>query len=146
MVIVLSETEYCDPYSVNGRELDLLTRTAELVGCRIVCLPNDFAEYGGAEVVFDYVPKFLPAVPAVWVGYIPSEQRYREVFEAAASKGIHLLNTPEQYQLAMEFSRFYPLLAKLTPRSAVVSSMAGVPEAALEVRYPLFVKGSIKSN
>jgi hypothetical protein len=36
-----------------------------------------------------------------------------------SSEGVHLVNTPTQYQTAMEFDRFYPLLGELTDARTV---------------------------
>lgn len=146
MIIVLSEAEFRDTSSVNGRELELLTQTARLLGCRVVPLPDDLSEYGGAAGVLDYVPDHFPEIPAVWVGYIPSPERYSAVYDACQSKGIRLVNTPDQYRRAMEFSRFYSAIHDLTPRSTVVSSLAEVVAGADEIGYPVFIKGSIKSS
>lgn len=146
MMIVLSEAEFRDTSSVNGRELELLTQTARLLGCRVVPLPDDLNEYGGAAGVLEYIPDFFPAVPAIWVGYIPTPERYSAVYDACQRKGIRLVNTPDQYRRAMEFSQFYPFLHDLTPRSTVVSSGEEVAKAAQEIGYPIFIKGSIKSN
>ncbi len=146
MIVVLSEAEFRDSSSINGRELERLTQTAQMLGCRVVPLPDDLNEYGQVDQIFDYVPDYAPAIPGVWIGYIPSPERYAQVYEAASRKGIRLVNAPLQYRRAMEFDQFYPIIHDLTPRSRIVSSLDDLADAALDIGYPVFVKGSIKSN
>jgi ATP-grasp domain, R2K clade family 3 len=146
VIAVLSESEFRDTSSINGRELERLTQTAQMLGCRIVPLPDDLNAYSGVDQIFDYVPDYAPAIPGVWIGYIPSPERYAQVYEVASRKGILLLNTPAQYRRAMEFDQFYPIIHDLTPRSLIVSDLADVSGAAQDIGYPVFVKGAIKSN
>jgi hypothetical protein len=82
----------------------------------------------------------------VMVGYIPTVERYSAIYEAALGKRIRLLNDPAQFQLAMEFDRFYPVLHDLTPRSVVVRSSAECAGAAATLGFPVFVKGAVKSR
>jgi hypothetical protein len=146
VIVVLSEAEFRDASSVNGRELERLTETAQMLGCRIVPLPDDLNVYGHVDRIFDYVPEYAPAIAGVWIGYIPSPERYAQVYEAAFRKGIRLVNAPLEYRRAMEFDRFYPLIHDLTPRSRIVSDIPDLPDAARDIGYPVFVKGGIKSN
>ena len=67
-----------------------------------------------AENALAWLPEFGPPVAGHWAGYIPANERYEAIYRAAAAKGVHLVNTPTQYQTAMEFDRFYPLLGELT--------------------------------
>ena len=146
MIIVFSEAAFHPPTSLNARELHAVTEAARLFGCRVYPVPPDFETYGTAEDVLAYVPHFDKAVPGVWVGYIPSLERYTALYEAARARSIHLLNTPAQYQTAMEFDRFYPLLGQLTPASRVVHSIDDCATIGAELGFPVFVKGAVKSN
>ena len=51
-----------------------------------------------------------------------------------------------QFQTAMEFDRFYPLLGDLTPESVVASSLEELASSRISLPFPVFVKGAIKSN
>lgn len=146
MIAVLSEAEFRDTATTNGRELALLTETARLLGCRVIPLPDDLNGQDSLDQVFDYVPDFSPKIPGIWVGYIPSPERYASVYTAASRKGIRLVNTPEAYRRGMEFDRFYPVIHDLTPRSLIVDSMNDVADAGQRLGFPIFVKGSVKSN
>lgn len=83
MIVVLSEAEFRDKYSVNGRELHRLTNMAQLLGCRIIPLPDDLSVYGDVEDVFAYAPDDASA--GLWIGYIPTRvskaRRKRDVNE-----------------------------------------------------------------
>ena len=73
-------------------------------------------------------------------------ERYRAIYQAAAAKGARLVNTPAQYQTAMEFDKFYPLLGDLTPESLVLSSVDLLATVEEQLGFPVFVKGAVKSN
>lgn len=146
MLIVLSEAPFHPPTSLNSRELHTLTETARLFGCRVVPLPPDIDTAEQVDDAFALIPHFDSPVTAVWIGYIPSVARYAAVYEAARARSIHLLNTPEQYQCAMEFDRFYELLGDLTPASRVLRSADACATVGAELGFPVFVKGAVKSN
>ena len=146
MLVVLSEASFFPPTSLNARELSTITEAARLYGCRIYPLPPDVEAPEDVADAFAYIPQRDEPVPAVWVGFIPSVARYAAVFEAAQQRSISLLNTPDQYQTAMEFDRFYAPLGDLTPESRVIRHADECASIAKEMGYPVFVKGSIKSN
>jgi hypothetical protein len=146
MVVVLSEASFTDTSSINARELNAITEAARMFGCRVYPLPPNFDICETAENAFAYVPTFDTLRPGIWVGYIPAPERYTAIYEAALNRNIGLVNTPDQYQTAMEFDRFYPLLGDLTPKSRIVTASDQVATAARELGFPLFVKGAVKSN
>jgi hypothetical protein len=146
MVVVLSEDSFVDPNTINGRELRATVEAARMFGCRIYPIPLDFVVCETAENALAYLPEFDPPTPAIWAGYIPAVERYRAIYQAAAAKGVRLVNTPAQYQTAMEFDKFYPLLGDLTPQSVVVSSVDDLSTVEAQLGFPVFVKGAVKSN
>jgi hypothetical protein len=146
MVVVLSEDSFVDPNTINGRELRATVEAARMFGCRIYPIPLDFDVCETAENALAYLPSFDPPVAGIWAGYIPAVERYAAIYVAAAAKGVRLINTPAQYQTAMEFDKFYPLLGALTPESIVLSSVDELSAVAQRLEFPAFVKGAIKSN
>jgi hypothetical protein len=146
MLVVLSEDSFVDPNTINGRELRATVEAARMLGCRVYPMPPNFEECGTAENALVYMPDFDPPVAGVIAGYIPSSEHYSAVYEAAAAKGVRLVNSPVQFQTAMEFDKFYPLLGELTPESAVVSSIEELSTVRQRLPFPVFVKGAIKSN
>jgi hypothetical protein len=117
-----------------------------MFGCRVCPVPPDFTLCETAENALAYVPDFDPPVPGVVAGYIPAVDHYAAIYAAAAAKGVRLVNTPAQYQTAMEFDKFYPLLGELTPESLIVSSIEELFSIPQRLSFPVFVKGAIKSN
>src|SRR6185369_5961420 len=99
-----------------------------------------------AENALAYVPAFDERLPGVWVGYIPSYERYEAIYQAALNHNVQLVNSPLEYRRAMEFDQFYPLLAELTPKSLIVEDVAQIAEVERELGYPVFVKGAVKSD
>jgi hypothetical protein len=146
MIVVLSEDSFVDPNTINGRELHATVEAARMFGCRIFPIPPDFDVCETAENALAYLPAFDPMVSAIWAGFIPSVERYTAIFDAAAAKGVRLINSPSEYQTAMEFDKFYPLLRELTPDSVVISSMDELSIVQTRLEFPVFVKGAIKSN
>jgi hypothetical protein len=146
MVIVLSEDSFVDPNTINGRELRATVEAARMFGCRIYPIPLDFEVCETAENALAYLPECDPPVLAIWAGYIPAVERYRAIYEAAAAKGVRLINTPAQYQTAMEFDKFYSLLGDLTPESMVLSSADELATVEQRLGFPVFAKGAVKSN
>lgn len=146
MVVVLSEASFRDRGTLNGRELQAITETAQLFGCRIYGLPPDLSEVGSVESIFAYVSTFEPPVPGIWIGYMPTLPHYTAIYDGAAQVGIQLVNSPAQHQMAMEFDKFYPVIKELTPASAVAESVEGCVAAAGQLGFPLFVRGAVKSN
>jgi len=119
-MIILSETSDRPYPTPSARDTAALTEAARLVGCRVIHIPPTFDQCGSAAGALAHVAVQEGPTPAVWVGFIPSPDRYTAIYEAALAKRIRLLNDPDQFRLAMEFDRFYPLLGDLTPESAVV--------------------------
>jgi hypothetical protein len=146
MIVVLSENAYVDRHTLNGRELHQIAETARLLGCRVYPIPCNFDDCGDANNALAYVPSFSPAVFGVWVEYIPDMARYTAIFEAALAKGVRLMNDPAEFQTALEFDRFYPLLGDLTPQSIVFTNENEIDQVEATLAYPVFIKGAVKSN
>jgi hypothetical protein len=82
--------------SPSTRDLERLTEAARLLGLRVYRLPTDFSQEVGPEQALAYVQTSGEACPAVWVGYLPTPERYTAFYEAAWQQGIRLVNTPEK--------------------------------------------------
>ncbi len=146
MIVVLSEDSFVDRQTINGRELAALTQTARLFGCPVYPIPPNFEICETAENALTYVPQFEPSVLGIWFGYIPTVEHYTAIYRAAIAKGIRLVNSPSEYQTAMEFDRFYPQLRELTPASIVCTDLQDLEAISTTFCYPVFIKGAIKSN
>lgn len=145
MLVVLSETSK-NVSSVNARENQAITEAARLFGCRVYAIPSDFEECLTAENALAYIPKFDQTVLGVWVGFIPTYERYSAIYQAAIKRNIYLVNTPDQYRRAMEFDQFYPLLGEMTPKSLVIEDTSQLDLVERELGYPVFIKGAVKSD
>jgi hypothetical protein len=145
MVVVLGE-ESTRKTSLNAQEMQAVLEAARLYGCRVYPIPPDFTVCETAENALAYLPTFEAPILGVWVGYIPTIDRYSAIYDAALDKGVRLINSPEQHQTAMEFDRFYPLLHDITPKSVIVESLTELPSVTTQLKFPVFVKGAVKSN
>ncbi|ABX06929.1 MAG TPA: DUF4343 domain-containing protein [Herpetosiphon sp.] len=146
MVVVLSEATVQHQHTTNARELNRITETARMLGLRVYSLPSEPTQWQVIDDVLAYVPSFDQPQIGIWVGYIPTPAQYTALYQAASAHNIWLINTPEQYQTAMEFDRFYPLLEQLTPESCIITELDQLPTAVASLGLPVFVKGAIKSN
>ena len=145
MIVILSEVPKRTS-TVNVRETEAITQAAHMFGCRVFHIPSDFEECETAENALAHVPEFDERLLGIWVGFIPTYERYEAIYRAALQKNIQLVNSPEQYRRAMEFDQFYPLLQGLTPKSLVIEDVSQLTQVASELGYPVFVKGAVKSN
>ncbi len=145
MVVVLGE-ESVRKTSVNALETQAILEAARIFGCRVFMMPADFSQCETAENALAYVPDFEPSVLGIWVGYIPTLEHYTAIYQAALLKGVKLINSPAEHQMAMEFDHFYPHLRDITPRSIIVESKPQLEQQATMLKFPLFVKGAVKSN
>jgi hypothetical protein len=146
-VVVLVESLESSQPTASTRDIAASASAARLVGCRVYEIPADFERCGTAENALCHIPDQKAATTTLWLGFIPSPQRYVALEEAARAKDLIFCNTLAQHQDAQEFDRFYPKLAELTPKSCIIES----PEesaAAFETvgGGPVFVKGVIQSR
>lgn len=145
MVVVLAD-DVIDKTSLNAIENREIIEAAQMYGCRVYTIPSDFSVCETAENALAYVPIFDEPVLGVWSGFIPTYERYQAIYNTALTKNIRLINTPRQHQIVMEFSKFYPLITHLTPKSVVIDNLSQLPSATQELEFPVFVKGGVKSN
>ncbi|MEW6210234.1 MAG: ATP-grasp domain-containing protein [Acidobacteriota bacterium] len=72
--------------------------------------------------------------------------KYEELYNALLDFGIRLLHSPEQYLLASELPRWYPLLSDLTPRSVWFDQPLSASEIEGLFSWPIFIKGSRQTS
>ena len=145
-MIVLSESSSRPYPTANARDITVMTETAKLAGCRVVYIPPTFDDCGTADNALAHVAMQTGMTDGVLLGYIPTLERYTAIYRAALAKRIRLLNDPVEFQRAMEFDLFYPLIRDLTPRSVLVQAADQCPVATASLGYPVFVKGLVKSR
>lgn len=102
-MIVLSEATGQIELSASANENRLMTKAAQIVGCKVYYIPRDFARCGTAENALWHIPEYTEETTSIWVGYIPEFERYEAIYHAALAKGIKLINTPLQHKTALEF-------------------------------------------
>ena len=145
-MIVFSEfSSHLSP-SASAADLRKATEAANLTGCQVYYIPQDFEQCETAENALAYAPRQNHASSAVWIGYIPTPERYSAIYEAALDKGIRLLNSPDEHLNAQEFDRTYPRLTGLTPASIIVTAESECAAAGKHLGFPVFVKGAVQSR
>ncbi len=122
------------------------TEAAALQGWRVVAIPSEFGEDVSAADALDALPYFPEIQPAIWIGYIPTPDRYLALQNAALAKNIHLLNDLDAHLLAQEFDRYFPFLEGLTPKSVILRSAEEAAAAAEWLGFPIFVRGTVQSR
>jgi len=145
-VLVLSEAVLGPPATRSVRDNQEITEAAKLAGCRVYYIPSNFDECETAENALWHVPEQERETPAVWIGFIPSADRYGDVYTAAAAKRIRLVNTPEEHWDGLEFDRAYPKLVGITPETVILDHPAEWPRAAEQLGFPVFLRGAVRSR
>jgi len=144
--ILLAETPTLLSPSPSRDDIERSLHAARLAGWRVWEIPPDFSLCETAEIALDHVPRQNEETPTVWLGYIPDFERYEAIYDAARTKNLVLLNSPEQHRTVQEFDFAYPFLEGLTPRSLTVHSREEALARGEEIGFPLFVKGAIQSR
>jgi hypothetical protein len=145
-MIVLSEDRESLTPSASARENRIATETAKLLGFRVYYIPEDFSRCENAENALAHIPVQDKEQWGIWVGYIPTPERYEAIYTAALRRRIRLLNTPEQHLTAQEFDRAYSQLQGLTPESLVLTSPQQCTQAVQTLELPVFVRGAVQSR
>jgi hypothetical protein len=146
-MIVLSEAmPHEEPGSGSARDILEATEAARLAGCRVYYIPKDFSECETVENALWHIPEQDTPTLAIWIGFIPSPERYEAIYQELLRKRIHLPNTPQQHLVAMEFDRSYPLLAGLTPESFILTDGQDWTSTGDRLGYPVFVRGATRSR
>lgn len=146
MVVVLFEESIQNPTSINNQEIAKVAEVARMFGCQAYPFPSHFEEGQTAEDALKSLTHFEKPTVGIWVGFVPTLQRYNEVYKAATQKNLFLVNTPEQHQTIKEFDLYYPMLGELTPRSQIITRVEDCDLLTEEISFPLFVRGAGKSN
>lgn len=120
------------------------TEGASLAGWRVVGIPGTMDSLSEAEDALAHLPDFDGNAVGIWIGFVPSPERYAFLHQAASEKGIQLLNDPSQYQFAQEFHRYYPLISEFTAPSLIVGSVEELE--GMDLQFPLFLRGSVQSR
>lgn len=123
-------------------QLHRLTEEAKLNDIKICYIPENFDDFSAHDSLA-WCPYFDTEIPGFIVGYIPTKERYQELYDAALEHNVKLINSPEESNRIMDFEEFYPLIKDLTPESWIVKDLN---ELEHNLPYPLFVKGVIKSQ
>jgi len=145
-MIVLSEATTQRGATASARENQTATETARILGIPVHYIPEEIPHGFTAKDCLAYIPTQLDETTGIWIGFIPTPERYAEIYQAALSKGIRLVNTPEEHLRSQEFDRAYPFLTDLTPESRIITSATECRDVVSGLGLPLFVKGVIQSR
>ena len=75
MLVISDEPEQLGN-SGSARECRRKTEVARLLGFQIITIPPEFERSGSAEAALWSLPTFSRPRRAVWVGFLPSVERY----------------------------------------------------------------------
>ncbi|MGB3509966.1 MAG: ATP-grasp domain-containing protein [Microcoleaceae cyanobacterium] len=145
-MIVLTEDSTKDFYSASANDLKIATEAAKIMGYQVHYIPEDFSICETAENALAHIPKQPQETLGLWIGYIPTPERYQAIYNTAIRKGIKLLNSPEQHLTVQEFDRAYPKLLDLTPESIIITNQSECQTIIERLEFPVFVKGVVQSK
>lgn len=148
-LIIFSEARDDIIASPSAQDMIYMTRTAQLVGCPTYFIPKDFSDCKTAENALWHVPVQEKEAIGIWLGFIPSPERYNAIYEAALRRNVRLINNHDEHLRALEFDRSYPLLVGITPSSEVLiegSTPTEWRDAGARLGFPIFVRGAARSR
>lgn len=131
--------------SASGRDLARSTEAARLAGFQLFFVPVDLP--AGVEVE-DVLANLTPSIhgeTALFIGYIPSFERYEKLASAVLGKGYRVLVQPSAHRQMLEMDLASEALGDLSPPFAVITDEAQAEPAVRSLGYPLFLKGSVQS-
>jgi hypothetical protein len=146
MVVVFYDESLRNPHAIDNLETRQVVETARMYGCYTYLLPAATGYAIAAVDALANLPNFDRPQVGIWAGFIPSQSKYAAVYAAAADKNVFLVNDPIQHQTALEFDRYYPLLGNLTPQSITITNSNECAAAGVQLGFPVFVRGAVKSN
>lgn len=135
-MIVFSEAG-TSPRTFMEQQIARLTAEAQQNDIKVVHIPESF-EFNSALDALCWCPTAFEETTGFVIGYIPSEKRYQEIYDAALQHNIRLINSPEESNRIMDFECFYPLIEDLTPESWIIKSEKDLKR---DFEYPVFIKG-----
>ncbi len=144
MILLTESPPDLDPDKLDG-DIVGQTKAALEAGLEVAFIPLGRALEEGDDPVAA-LPHHATPTDALWIGHIPSRERYEAVFRGALAKNVRLINDPETHLRITEFDRWYGRLEGLTPRSYVVRSVDEVDAAIAQVGLPTFIKGAVLSK
>lgn len=144
-MIIISEASSQITSSASSRDLEIYTEAAKLIGFKVYHIPQDYSVCENAENAVFHISTQIAETIGIWIGYIPTFERYEQIFNALISKNIRLINPPDEHILVQEFDKFYPKIAELTAKSKTINDISEIKNAINEIGFPVFLKGTIQS-
>ncbi len=80
------------------------------------------------------------------VGRLGAFDDYAGMYAELLSKGVRLINSPEEHELASELPEWYPVLKSMTPRSVWWRKAPSPVDILAEFQLPVFIKGSRQTS
>jgi len=111
-------------------------------GLHCLLLSSDAAAMGE----YRFSTAFQPGNPAIWRGWMMSDQEYRQLCSAVAKKGVEMMTSPEAYLRCHYLPGWYDLCREFTPETEVVAADADFDALLSRLPWPaFFVKDYVKS-
>lgn len=131
--------------SASGRDLARSAEAARLAGFRLFFVP---LELPAGVSVADALSNLAPVTdrqPALFLGFIPTPERYAELSAAVAAKGYEVVVAPTAHRQMLEVDLSAKALGELTPPLVVIEDAADAVRVAAPLGFPLFLKGVVQS-
>jgi len=142
-MIVLSEYSTSLKKSAGAAYLKRMEEAARLINIQIINFEQQNIEYLEAEL--DRHKDRLIGESAFWLGYVPTLEAYKQVDDILQKYNIQLLNSSQQFARSEYFDQFYPFIEEDSIKSGVATTWDDAKRIALEIDYPIFLKGTIQS-
>ena len=80
-----------------------------------------------------------------WIGFVPAYEDYVTTYEILKKHKLNLVNTPDEFAKSEYFDRFYEVIKEDSFKSGIANNLEEAKQIASELKYPLFMKGTIQS-
>ncbi len=145
MIVLAADVERL-PESASRAEVAASIEAARLVGATVFSLEPDFSRCRDAAGALAALPYQDKLTPAVWMGYIPTPERYAAIYEAALARNVRLVQTLEEHLRVQELDRAYPYITGVTPETYFATHPSEAAKAIEQLGVPVFVKGAVQSR
>ena len=142
-MILLSEYSSRMKKSAGSDYLKKMEDTVRLIGVDVINMEQGKIE--SLEEALYYKKDYPKNEKVFWLGFVPKYEAYKSVYEILKTKGLELINAPEEFSKSEYFDQFYPFIKEDSIESGIASNLVEAKKIANKLGYPLFLKGTIQS-
>lgn len=135
----------CNYFNKNQVDNDYETEFVQPCKFNFNIIFFDYDEFISNEI-FNFYPDIPEKGLCIYRGWMLKSEQYNKLYEFLKSKGLELINSPEQYKYCHEFPYSYPILKSFTPAIITISDIFAINWSIVKQTFDRFmVKDFVKS-